>query len=170
MHSQRGQVIVMFALAMALFLFGLFTLVVDLAYEYTWSTRVEAAAQVAAQSGANSINPAYLYGGATPGSAGDPRCGGNISILDTCHDVAACQEAGDRSAGIGSAQPGSDAGRTICQTTGGGSSVHAQVFRVVHLPLDLFGGTAIVRGSFDAAPVAGACSVAVSGRPPGCPR
>lgn len=155
------------ALAMALFLFGMLVLVVDLAYEYSWSTRVSGAAQVAAQSGANTVNPAYLYAGGGQVAAGDPGCGGNTAILDTCRDLAACQEAGDRSAGIGPRDR--PASGTTCRTVGG-ASVHAEVVREVTLPISLFGGSVRVRGSFDAGPVAGACAVAVAGPPPPCPR
>ncbi|HZB97253.1 MAG TPA: hypothetical protein VE219_01515 [Candidatus Sulfotelmatobacter sp.] len=166
---QRGQVIVLFALCMALFLFSVFALVVDLSFEYAWSTRIEAAAQVAAQSGANAINPAYLYGGGNPRSTGDSRCYGNKQILDLCNDVRACQEAGDRSSEIAVGGGGDAVSRTTCRTNSDGSSVHADIVKLVHLPLDFFADTAVVRGSFDAAPVAGACAVAVSGPPPPCP-
>lgn len=164
---QRGQMIAMFALATALFLFGMLTLVLDLAYEFSWSTRVEGAAQLAAQSGANSVNPAFLYGGGDPRRAADPDCGGNRGILDICRDVRACEETGDRSAGIEDADRPSSG--TTCRTTGSGTGVHADVVKVISLPITLFGGTAVVRGSFDAAPVQGACAVAVSGSPPPCP-
>lgn len=165
-RSEAGQIIAIFALAMALFLFGMVALVIDLSYELSWSTRVSGAAQVAAQSGANSVNPAYLYSGGAPQGPGDPACAGNTGILDTCRDLAACREAGDRSAGITAS--GADGG-TTCRNVGTGS-VHAEVVRVISLPLTLFGSRVVVRGTFDAAPVAGACAVAVSGTPTPCPR
>ncbi len=54
--------IMMMALAFALFLFSMVVLVADSAYLYVWSARVQAAAQTAAQAGANAIDPQYLYG------------------------------------------------------------------------------------------------------------
>jgi hypothetical protein len=155
-----------FALAVALFLFGMIVLVIDLSFEFEWSTRVSAAAQLAAQSGANSVNAAFLYSGGRPG-AGDPSCGGNVGILDTCRDLRACQDAGDRSARIGASDR--PASGTTCRNTGGGTAVHADVTKVISLPIGLFGTTVVVRGSFDAAPLAGACAVAVSGAPAPCP-
>jgi hypothetical protein len=54
--------IMMLALSFALFLFGLVALVADSAYLFVWSARVQAAAQNAAEAGANSVDPQYLYG------------------------------------------------------------------------------------------------------------
>ncbi|HSP64762.1 MAG TPA: hypothetical protein VLO10_01095, partial [Candidatus Deferrimicrobium sp.] len=54
--------IMMMALAFALFLFGIVVLVADSAFLYVWSARVQAAAQTAAQAGANTVDPHYLYG------------------------------------------------------------------------------------------------------------
>ncbi len=50
-----------FALGFSLFLFGLTCLVADSAYLYVWSGRVEAAAQLGAQSGADAVDPRFLY-------------------------------------------------------------------------------------------------------------
>ncbi|MFN2569945.1 MAG: hypothetical protein ABR564_10170 [Candidatus Dormibacteria bacterium] len=164
---EGGQTIALFALATALFLFGMVALVIDLSYEFSWSTRVAGAAQIAAQSGANSVNPAFLYGGG-PGGGGDPGCAGNTQILDVCRDVATCEESGNNSAGI-TASDGPASG-TTCRSASGGTTVHAEVVKVISLPIAFFGTTAVVRGSFDAAPVRGACAVAVAGTPPPCPR
>jgi hypothetical protein len=61
-RRQRGQTLIVFALGFALFLFSLTCLVADSAYLYVWSGRVQDAAQLGAQSGADSVNPSYLYG------------------------------------------------------------------------------------------------------------
>ena len=50
-----------FALGFSLFLFGLTCLVADSAYLYVWSGRVTAAAQLGAQSGADAVDPRFLY-------------------------------------------------------------------------------------------------------------
>ena len=61
-RGESGQMIMVLALAFALFLFGVVALVADGAYLYVWWARVQAAAQNAAQAGANSVDPHYLYG------------------------------------------------------------------------------------------------------------
>jgi len=165
--GERGQMIAIFALAVALFLFAIFAMVIDLSYEFSWSTRVSGAAQLAAQSGANSVNPTFLYGAGAGGAVGDESCGGNTQILDVCRDIAACEASGNRSAGI-TAQDLPASG-TTCRNTAGGTTVHAEVVKTIALPINFFGSTTLVRGSFDAAPVKGACAVAVIGPPPRCP-
>lgn len=167
----RGQTLIVFALAFALVLFALVCLVADTAFLFRWSSAAEAAAQLAAQSGADSIDPRYLYG-AAPGCAANATPACDTAIVDiNAQDrrgslyafQRACVEAGDRSASIPRApdDPQSPEG-TACASDG--CRVHAVVTRRVALPVPLpgFPATVDVRGQFDAAPVVGARSPVTS--------
>lgn len=164
----------MFALAFALFLFSLTCLVADSAFLFVWSGRVEAAAQLGAQSGANSVDPRYLYvqSGACASPAPNGPCAVQIvDINPQDKDGAlfafqrACIEAGDQSAQMqrDSAAPGvlktaddpQDPDGTSCASDG--CQVYAVVSRVVHLPIPIpgFPDTVTVRGIGYAAPVVG---------------
>jgi len=157
----------MVALAFSLFLVGVICLVADAAVLYGWSARLQAAAQVAAESGADAVSPSFLYGasGSCPGAAaGARRCA--VSIVDVePQDRRAglyafersCIEAGDRSASIARTpeQPQSPDG-TACDTDG--CRVVAVVSKGVALPIPVpgFATSVQVRGEFRAAPVVGA--------------
>jgi hypothetical protein len=147
--------IMMMALAFALFLFGIVVLVADSAYLYVWSARAQAAAQAAAQAGANSVDPHYLYGESDHlvdlgGSAG-------LMVFER-----GCVQVGDESAELTGAagiaqtaddpQPQGNGVRCVSD----GCSVYASVEKTVHMPLPLFGDTVVVRGVYYAAPVVGA--------------
>jgi len=153
--------IMMLALAFALFLFGIVVLVADGAYLYVWSARVQAAAQNAAQAGANSVDPHYLYGqsdhlvdlGASGGLMAFER--GCVQIGD---ESAQLTVAGSAGLTADSPQPTGNGVRCVSD----GCAVYASVEKTVHLPLPLFGDTVVVRGVYYAAPVVGA-STAGSG-------
>jgi len=159
-----------FALGFALFLFSLVCLVADTAYLYVWSGRVQDAAQLSAQSGADSVDPRYLYAeaGSRPGAA----CA--VPIVDinpqdregTLYAFQrSCIEAGDQSAQI----PRDPANALVLKTAddpqvpegtvcaSDGCRVYAEVTRVVHLPIPLpgFPDVVTVRGTGYAAPVVG---------------
>ena len=154
----------MFALSMALFMFTMFVAVVDLDFLYTQSAQVQAAAQAAAQTGANSVNPVFLY---QPGTANvhiicdDITCPANEPRFDV-----ACTHAGDVSADIGApgytldytSSTGQGAFRqgTHCQDNAQGCSVGATVVKHVLFPLTILGFGADVRGTSSAATVIGA--------------
>jgi hypothetical protein len=154
--------IMMLALAFALFLFGIVVLVADGAYLYVWSARVQAAAQNAAQAGANSVDPHYLYGQSD--HLVDLTASGGLMAFER-----GCVQIGDESAQLtaaGSAaltadrpQPTGNGVRCVSD----GCAVYASVEKTVHLPLPLFGETVVVRGVYYAAPVVGA-TTAASGR------
>jgi hypothetical protein len=173
---QRGQTLMVFALGFALFLFSLVCLVADTAYLYVWSGRVQDAAQLSAQSGADSVDPRYLY--EDTGSCPGATCA--VPIVDINpqdRDGAlyaferSCIQAGDQSAQI----PRDPANALVLKTAddpqvpegtvcaSDGCRVYAQVTRVVRLPIPLpgFPSTITVRGSGYAAPVVGT-SVATS--------
>jgi len=173
--GERGQTLLIFALAFALFLFGLICLVADGAVLFRWSARVEAAAQVAAQSGADSVSPGFLYGQSQPCPA--PHAGRNcpVAIVDVeAQDrrgglfafQRACIQAGDQSAGVPRHAPNDltpkvpDDPQTPEGTTcdSDGCHVSAVVTRAVRLPIPIpgFPDVVEVRGSFFAAPVVGA--------------
>ncbi len=147
--------IVMMALAFALFLFGMVVLVADGAYLYVWSARVQAAAQTAAQAGANSVDPHYLYG--QSGHLVDLSASGGLMAFER-----GCVQVGDESAELADAagavataddpQPKGNGVRCVSD----GCAVFASVEKRVHLPLPLFGDTVVVRGTYYAAPVVGA--------------
>jgi hypothetical protein len=173
-ERQRGQTLMVFALGFALFLFTLACVVADSAYLYVWSGRVRAAAQLGAQSGADSVDPRYLY--EQPGSCRAPGSNGvcSVQIVDISSQdrqgalyafERACIEAGDQSAQVprDSANPlalkragdpqlpdGTACGSDGCQ-------VYAVVSRVLHLPIPIpgFPETLTVRGIGYAAPVVG---------------
>lgn len=174
--DQRGQTLMVFALGFALFLFSLVCLVADTAYLYVWSGRVQDAAQLSAQSGADSVDPRYLY--EDTGSCPGATCA--VPIVDINpqdRDGAlyaferSCIQAGDQSAQI----PRDPANALVLKTAddpqvpegtvcaSDGCRVYAQVTRVVRLPIPLpgFPSTITVRGSGYAAPVVGT-SVATS--------
>jgi hypothetical protein len=147
--------IMMMALAFALFLFGVIALVVDAAYLYVWSARVQSAAQVAAQAGANSVDPQYLYGDSDHLVNLGPD-GGLMAFERGCVQV------GDESAqltdgggvGLTADSPQPAAGGVRCVSNG--CSVYASVEKTVHLPFAFGGDSATVRGVYYAAPVVGA--------------
>lgn len=158
-RGQRGQMIMMMALAFALFLFGLVALVADAAYMFVWSSRVQAAAQNAAQAGANSVDPQYLYGqsdhvvnlGASGGLMAFER--GCVQIGDESAQLTGPGGAGETA---DMPQPAGNGVRCVSD----GCQVYASVQKTVHLPLPLFGDSVIVRGVYYAAPVVGATSAA----------
>ncbi len=151
--------IMLLALAFALFLFGLVVLVADSADLYVWSARVQAAAQTAAQAGANSVDPQYLYGRSA--HLVDLSGSGGLMAFER-----ACVEVGDQAAQLtgagGSAesadqsQPPANGVRCVSD----GCAVYASVAKTVHLPLPLFGDVVVVRGAYYAAPVVGANTAA----------
>lgn len=170
-RRQRGQTLIVFSLAFALFLFALVCLVADGAVLFRWSGQVEAAAQLAAQSGADSVDPRYLYGvaGCTPQTcvtivdiSGQDRSGALFAFQR------ACIQAGDQSAAVPKDPPDDLAPKSITdpQTPEGtdcrsdGCRVWALVTRVVQLPIPVpgFPQSVTVRGSAYAAPVVGTSS------------
>ena len=166
--------LMIFALAFALFLFALTCLVADGAFLFRWSGRVQAAAQLAAQSGADSVDPRYLYGAgeACPPPRQNNRCA--VAIVDTSAQnragtlyafQRACIQAGDQSAEIPRKPPGDLAPKTAndvqtpegSQCASDGCRVFAVVTRVVELPIPFpgFPSSVSVRGQSYAAPVVG---------------
>ena len=175
-HRQRGQTLIVFALGFALFLFSLTCLVADAAYLDVWSGRVQSAAQLGAQSGADSVDPRYLYAqeGTCPASAPSPAGGCaapivDISAQDRQGDLfafeRACIQTGDQSAQV----PRDSANPSIVKTAADpqapdgtscasdGCRVYAVVTRVVQLPIPLpgFPDAVTVRATAYAAPVVG---------------
>ena len=143
--SERGQILIAFALAFALFLLTLFSLVVDLADIYVHSTDAEAAAQVAAQSGANDINSQAIYTSLTPtlSSRAYATCEASASFEMPGSTTLCYLPNGTVTDGCPSKAPSSS------------NTVEACVTDTFPLPLRLFGLRVTVRGWFDAAPVAG---------------
>jgi hypothetical protein len=160
-RQQRGQMIMMMALAFALFLFGLVALVADGAYLFVWSSRVQAAAQNAAQAGANSVDPQYLYGQSDHlvNLAGS---GGLMTFERGCVQIGDESAQLTDTAGVAvtadTPQPAGNGVRCVSD----GCEVYASVEKVVHLPLPLFGDSVVVRGVYYAAPVVGATSATSS--------
>lgn len=162
---------IIFALGFALFLFALTCLVADGAFLFRWSGRAQAAAQLAAQSGADAVDPRYLYGVsqcATPAT----RC--PVAVVDVSAQdrvgtlyafQRACIQAGDQSAAIPRNAPSDLAPKTAddVQTPDGtrcvsdGCRVFASVTRLVQLPIPVpgFPGSIPVTGQAYAAPVIG---------------
>jgi hypothetical protein len=173
-ERQRGQTLIVFALGFALFLFSLTCVVADSAYLFVWSGRVQAAAQLGAQSGADAVDPRYLY--TQPGSCATttPSSACSVQIVDiNPQDMQgalyafqrACIEAGDQSAQVPrdpanplalkrAGDPQTPDG-TACGSDG--CQVYAVVSRVVHLPIPIpgFPETVTVRSIGYAAPVVG---------------
>ncbi len=153
--------IVMLALAFALFLFAVVALVGDAAYLYVWSARVQAAAQNAAQAGANSVDPRFLYGQSV--HLVDLGTAGGLMAFER-----GCVQIGDQSAQLtlpgGAGQTANDPQPTGngVRCVSNGCAVYASVEKTVHLPLPLFSDTAVVRGVSYAAPVVGASTAAPS--------
>ena len=173
-----GQTLIVFALSFALFLFALVCLVADTAFLFRWSSATQSAAQLAAQSGADAVDPHYLYGATTPCSP-PARSPCSAAIVDiSAQDrqgtlyafQRACIEAGDQSAQI--TQGGSRALKTANdpQSPDGtacvsdGCRVFAVVTRTVTLPIPIpgFATTVNVRGQFYAAPVVGGTQAQLS--------
>jgi hypothetical protein len=158
-RKQGGQMIMMLALAFALFLFGIVVLVADSADLYVWSARVQAAAQNAAQAGANSVDPLYLYGQSD--HLVDLNASGALMAFER-----GCVQVGDESAQL--TLPGGTAltadspqlhGNGV-RCVSDGCAVYASVEKTVHMPLPLFGDSVVVRGVYYAAPVVGATTAA----------
>lgn len=154
-RPQSGQMIMMLALSFALFLFGIVVLVADGAYLYVWSARVQAAAQNAAQAGANSVDPHYLYGQSD--HLVDLEASGGLMVFER-----GCVQVGDESARLtdsGGAAENADSPQSQgsgARCVSDGCAVYASIEKTVHLPLPLFGETVVVRGVSYAAPVVGA--------------
>ncbi len=170
-RRQRGQTLVIFALGFALFLFSLTCLVADTAYLYVWSGRAQAAAQLGAQSGADSVDPRYLYENPGACATSGAVCVAqivDISVKDRSGALyafqRACIQAADQSAQV-PRSPTSVALKTADDTqspdgtwcASNGCRVYAEVSRVVQLPIPFpgFPSTVTVRGSANAAPVVG---------------
>jgi hypothetical protein len=161
-RRQRGQMIMTMALAFALFLFGLIALVADTAFLYVWSSRVQAAAQNAAQAGANSVDPAYLYGDSD--HLVNLSASGGLMAFER-----GCVQVGDESAQLSSPDGNTAESADTPQPAGNGvhcvsdgCGVYASVQKTVRLPLPLFGDSVVVRGTYYAAPVVGAAQAAPS--------
>jgi hypothetical protein len=160
-RRERGQTLIVFALAFALFLFGVTCLVADTSFLYRWSQRVQAAAQLAAQSGADAVDPRYLYGqsGAIVDVSPQDRRGGLYAFQR------ACIQAGDQSATVPRQPPSDLTPKTVddAQTPEGtacdtdGCRVFAQIVRIIDLPIPFpgFPQRIAVRGQYFAAPVIG---------------
>lgn len=167
----RGQTLIIFALGFALFLLALTCLVADGAFLFRWSGRAQAAAQLAAQSGADAVDPHYLYGVSQPCTQGS-RC--PVTVVDVSAQdrvgtlyafERACIQAGDQSAGVPRNPPGDLAPKTAddVQTPEGtrcvsdGCRVFAAVTRLVQLPIPFpgFPSSVSVSGQAYAAPVIG---------------
>lgn len=148
--SQNGQVLISFTLALALLLFGLFSAVVDLSVLYTQATRVAAAAQAGAVSGADAVSAYSLYHCPAPALRTGSGCGSDQQSSGAQYDFrAACELAVTRSLDTGPAAPGD---RITC-TALSGSQVQAHVEKVITLPLGLFGRTFTVSSDFRASVV-----------------
>lgn len=152
--------IMMLALSFALFLFGLIALVADSASLFVWSARVQAAAQNAAEAGANSVDPHYLYGQSS--HLIDLASSGASLVFER-----GCVQVGDESAQLTTAGAAETA--DTAQPTGNGvrcvsdgCTVYASIEKTVPLPLPLFGSGVVVRGVAYAAPVVGATAAAPS--------
>lgn len=169
-----GQVLIIFALGFALFLFGVTSLVADTAFLFRWSDQVLAAAQLAAQSGADAVDPRFLYGDATQCAQQPPTKPCSVPIVDTSPQdrrrglyafQRACIQAGDQSAQIPRHRPDDLTAKSVdeMQTPEGtacdtdGCRVFAEVVRLVDLPIPIpgFASRIAVRGRFFAAPVVG---------------
>ena len=174
----RGQTLVVFALSFALFLFALVCLVADTAFLFRWSGATQSAAQLAAQSGADAVDPRYLYD-ATTACTPPAQAPCSVAIVDVSDQdrqgtlyafQRACIEAGDQSAEITSSSGGALKTAADPQTPDGtacasdGCRVYAVVTRTVALPIPIpgFATSVDVRGQFYAAPVVGATQAQVS--------
>lgn len=149
--SQRGQILVMFALMFGTFLLSLFAMVVDVAVIYVDSTRAQSAAEVAAQTGAQDINPKGIFYSQAPVLAADYATVCEASAQDsavvTSGVHAVCGAVGSLAVqSLGCPNP---FGASVVNT------VEACVTITVPLPIQLFLPKVTVRGSFEAAPVAG---------------
>ncbi|GAC1338295.1 MAG: hypothetical protein NVSMB29_03910 [Candidatus Dormibacteria bacterium] len=148
--DQRGQVLISFTLALALLLFGLFTAVVDLSVLYTQATRVEAAAQAGAVSGANAVSAYSLYHCAVPSLRTGSGCGSDQQSAGARYDFrTACELAVTRSLDTGAHAPGD---RITC-TALSNTQVQAHVEKVIPMPLGLFGKSFTVSSDFRASVV-----------------
>jgi hypothetical protein len=160
-RRQRGQTLMVFALGFSLLLFGLTCLVADSAYLYVWSGRVQAAAQLGAQSGADAVDPRFLYAQSVQVIDINPQ-----DMQGTLYTFQrACIQAGDQSAQV----PRDNSNTVVLKTpddvqapdgtscASDGCQVYAVVSRVVHLPIPLpgFPDTVTVRGTGYAAAVVG---------------
>jgi len=176
----RGQTLMVFAIGFALFLFAVTCLVADTAFLFRWSGQVRAAAQLAAQSGADAVDPRFLYGQTQPCVQTQPRaCTPTIVDVDprdrqgTLYAFQrACEQSGDQSADVQRDPPRDPSVKTADdrQTPDGtacasdGCRVFAEVTRAVQLPIPFpgFPATVDVRGDAFAAPVVGATTALTS--------
>lgn len=163
--GERGQTIMVMALSFALFLIGLVALVGDAASLYVWAGRVQAAAQNAAQAGANTVNSRYLYGGGGDLVDRGPSAG-LMAFERACVEIGAETAAlttADARGWSGGSRPRGDRVRCVSN----GCSVFALVEKAVRLPIPLLGDRVVVRGRYYAAPVVGALRATAGACRPG---
>lgn len=165
-RGERGQTIMVMALSFALFLIGLVALVGDAAHLYVWAGRAQAAAQNAAQAGANTVNSRYLYGGG--GDLVDRGPSAGLMAFERACVAIGAETAGLTAAvarGVDGGGSPSPADRVRCASNG--CSVFALVEKTVHLPIPLLGDRVVVRGRYYAAPVVGALRASAGACQPG---
>ncbi|MFN2582744.1 MAG: hypothetical protein ABR498_08405 [Candidatus Dormibacteria bacterium] len=169
----RGQTLIIFSLGFALLLFALTCLVADTAYLFRWSGEVQAAAQLAAQSGADAVDPRFLYGASQSCASQRPAdCSVQIVDINPADRTGslyaferACVQSGDQSAHLERNPPSDTTLKTVTdpqspegtRCVSDGCRVFAVVTRAVALPVPVpgFPSTIDVRGQFNAAPVVG---------------
>lgn len=135
--GERGQTLVMFALATGLFLLGLFAVVVDLSQLFSARVKALQAAQAAALAGASDVDTGSIRSEL-------PRLAPTYAML--------CSATGDRVLG----QPGA----TVCRGVpgAGAGTVRATVSLPVTVDIPLFGRTFRVGAQYSAAPAEGVSS------------
>ena len=140
--NSRGQIMMMFALFMSLFLFALYSAVVNLTDMYIAAERLQADAETAAENGAQQLDFSQIYA-SPPGPF----------QLDASQSVIECEKAGDAAAGI--PYPSSDPNNMTVCTDVTATSIHAQIRKRVSLPSMWVSPTVIIQQSFDAQVVGG---------------
>lgn len=131
-RGQRGQILVFVALVLTFVLGGLLAAVADLVVEASEQTQADTAAELAAISGAQAVDPAQFSSGI--GSTAQLRLGPQAAVAN-------CQSA------AGVADPGVEVSCTVS-----GSTLTAHVTKQIHLPIPFFG----VGGNVEATHQAGA--------------
>jgi len=165
-RGEGGQTLVMFALVLALMLWGLFAMVVDIDVLNTEATRVQAAAQTAATSGASVTSSTSLYG-----CGGDPQLltpgTGSCTTAPTTGQFAGqsyasvCEDSFRRSLLPGSGSGGFVDAHVDIHCTPSPSvpnGVHVEATIWIHPPVSppwAISSTTPITARFDAAPVAG---------------
>jgi uncharacterized membrane protein len=161
----RGQILVAMTLCMGLFLMSLFMLVSDGAELYATSTRIQAAAQSAAQSAANDIDPSSLYFPGSSSASSSSFCDPYSTSctpqdrqpqLRTNWKMTCENHARSSASGLGQFVSSTPNCEQVAGSNGLPWTIHVVIRKRVSVPIAIIVGSVTVEAVANAVPVRGA--------------